>query len=275
MRDPARDTLEGLVDRGWAEHGDDPEGVFARLRAARPSVRERAQFAPYAGLLAHVAGEHLGRFDDGIALLDDLASEPAFDPKSPEGMVVRRQQAALHLAAGRRLASDALEARCRPAGLPVASNQVRVAAIAASMLAGRGDTARATALFERALALADYHPGRDDPAARALAVTGNNVAATLEERPERSAEDEALRVRAAEAGLRWWSVAGTWLETERAHYRLAQSLRRAKRIDPRGDRALAHAEECLRLVVAHEGDALERRYAEEVVALVRHDRGEA
>ena len=264
-------NLLDRVNEGWNDHAKDAEGVFARFDGWMDLVTEKAHLAPVAGLVAHVAGEHLGRWDAGIALLDRLAARRPEDAATPEGKAVVRQQAALHLAAGRRLASDACEARARVPGQPIASNRVRVAAFASAMLAGQGQPERGGALLEEALALADYHPGKDDPAARALAVTGNNVACALEEKPVRGPADDALMVRGAETGLRYWAVAGTWLETERAHYRLAQSLRKARRLD----RALEHAATCLRMIEAHGGDAFERFYGHEVVALARHARGEA
>lgn len=265
------DNLLDRVNQGWNDHAADAEGVFARFDGWVDLVTEKAHLAPVAALVAHVAGEHLGRYDAGIALLDRVAARRPQDAETPEGKAVVRQQAALHLAAGRRLASDACEARARVLGQPVASNRVRVAAFASAMLAGQGQPERGGALLEEALALADYHPGKDDPAARALAVTGNNVACALEEKPVRGPADDALMVRAAETGLRFWAVAGTWLETERAHYRLAQSLRKARRFD----RALEHATTCLRMIEANGGDAFERFYGHEVVALAHHARGDA
>jgi len=264
-------TLADFVNQGWADHAADAEGVFARCPAALDLVTDKADLAPLAGLVAHVAGEHLGRHDEGLALLDRLLARCPDDADTPEAKAVIRQQAALHLAAGRRLESDHLEARARAPEQTVASNQVRVVAFAAAMLAGQGHAERAATLLDEALALAAYHPDRADPAARALAVTGNNVAQALEEKAGRSPAEDALMVRAAETGLRFWSVAGTWLETERAHYRLAMSLRKAGRLDA----ALEPARACLHLVEANAGDAFERFYGHEVLAVVHHARGEA
>lgn len=264
-------SLEQFVAQGWNDHATDAVGVFDRFAAAVDLVTDRPHLPMLAGLVAHVAGEHLGRYDDGVALLDRIAARRPDDAATPEAKAVVRQQAALHLAAGRRLVSDRFEERARVPGQPVASNRIRVLAVAAGMLAGQGQPGRGAALLEEALGLADYHPGKDDPATRTLAVTGNNVAATLEEKRDRTAADDALMVRAAETGLRFWSLAGTWLETERAHYRLAASLRHARRLD----RALEHARACARIVAANGGDAFERFYGHEALALVHHARGEA
>jgi hypothetical protein len=65
---------------------------------------------------------------------------------------------------------------------------------------------------------------RDAAAQRALAAAGNNLAAGLEEKPDRDAAGTAGMVAAAQAGVECWRRAGTWLEHERAEYRLARSL---------------------------------------------------
>ena len=61
------------------------------------------------------------------------------------------------------------------------------------------------------------------PAIRALAVGGNNLAAALEEKADRDAAETEAMVAAANGALRYWKEAGTWLEEERAEYRLARS----------------------------------------------------
>ncbi len=77
-------------------------------------------------------------------------------------------------------------------------------------------------------------------------------------------------VRAAETGLKYWSLTGTWLETERAHYRLSQSLRKA------GDRkgAIEQARRCLSIVEQNGNDPGEAFYAREALALAHHDDGD-
>ena len=64
--------------------------------------------------------------------------------------------------------------------------------------------------------------------------------------------------------LRYWKQAGTWLEEERAHYRLASSLLAA------GDAQAARqsAERCVEVCAAHDAPPLERFFADAVLALV-------
>src|SRR5438477_192569 len=84
------------------------------------------------------------------------------------------------------------------------------------------DDAEARGLLDEALGLAAYGPTAKDPAARSLAVTGNNLASTLESTANRTPAQTALMVRAAEIGLRFWSLAGGPFETALAHYRLSR-----------------------------------------------------
>jgi hypothetical protein len=110
-----------------------------------------------------------------------------------------------------------------------------------------------------------------DPAVRALAVAGNNIAAALEQQPALDGAARVLMLQAAEVGLAFWRRAGTWLHEERARYRLAQSHRRA------GDAASArrHARACLALVAAHGDEPLERFFGEEALGLAEAAAGDA
>jgi hypothetical protein len=260
------DTLESFVARGWNDHADDAEGVWRRLPDAIALVRDAKQLPVLCGLVVHVSGEHLARFDDGLAYLARLESLPAFDAASPEGKSVLRSKAVLHLGAGRRAEARRLdEASYAGGGVPPASNRIRILATAASALANLGRLAEARALFDEAIGLAAYGPTASDPAARSLAVTGNNLAALLESKPRRSPEEATLMVRAAEAGLRFWSIAGGASETALAHYRLARSLAHAGQ----AARAAKHASNCIE-VATQANDAFATFSGHEALAWARH-----
>jgi hypothetical protein len=265
-------TLEEFVSKGWQDHATDAVGVFARLPEGIALVRERAHLPALAGLVVHVAGEHLGRWDDGLALLRPLATLPVWDPATPEAKAVRRAESVLHLCAGRAEESARLEAAGRSGGaLPAASDRIRVLATAASALAAQAKVDDARRLLEEALALAAYGPGRSDPAARALAVTGNNLAAELESRLSRTPAERDLMLRAAHVGRTWWEVAGGWMEVERAEYRLAMSHRKAGE----GAAALRHATRC-REIVRENGDPPDEAFfAHEAMALAYAAVGDA
>jgi hypothetical protein len=101
------------------------------------------------------------------------------------------------------------------------------------------------------------------PALRALAIGGDNRAATLEEKPDRSAAETAGMVTAARAGLTYWKLAGGWLEEERAEYRLVRSLLQA------GDAhaAVEAARRCVEVCERNDAPAFERFFGYAALAM--------
>ncbi len=247
--------------RAWDEHAGNPEGVLARLQADAQALLHTAARRPALLHLAHhVCGEHLGRWQEGLSLLQRLSALPADASDGTADPAAARFIASLALAG---------ELGDRRDGLSV-SDRIRVTALAAASLAAH-DSTRAHALLQEALAQFDaagLPPG--DPCTRALAASSNNLAATLEERPQRSAEEVALMLLAAQSARRFWAVAGGWLETERAEYRLAHSWRAA------GDTARArhHALACLEIVAAHGDVPLELFFGLEALCLAEHAGGD-
>jgi len=252
--------FDSFLSQAWDEHAADAAGVAERLDTLVPGlVGEEAQLVPLAHLVHHVYGEHLGRWADGRALLQRLAAHGVCSAEGAARAALRRFQASLALCEG--------SADERPS--MSASDRIRVTALAAASLAER-DTARAAALFTEALAAAEQ-AGLDaaDPTNRALAVMGNNLASTLEEKPTRTPSERDLMIAAAQAGRRYWALAGTWLETERAEYRLAMTWLQA------GDAAQArhHAQQCLAIVRDNAAPALERFFGFEALALAERAAG--
>lgn len=246
--------LQAFIDQAWQDHADDARAVALRLPRVLDSVRDEAQLLALARLAHHVFGEHLAAWRQGLDLLAALARGPAFQPLGESGRVLHRLRVSLALAAEEGDGRGGLEP----------SERISVNALTAAALALH-DTARATGLLQQALAEAEACTLPDgDPALRALAVAGNNLASTLLERPARSPGEQALMILAAQAGRRYWGRAGTWLEIERADYRLACCWLAA------GDPAQAqqHARACLARVEAQpEPVPLERFFGLEVLAL--------
>lgn len=251
--------LKTFVADAWRDHADDPRGVADRLAGGLERVENEAQIADIANLAHHVYGEHLGAWREGLAFFDRLSALPTFAPAGTSGGTLRRCTASLALAA------DIEDLR---PGL-AASDRIRVGAMAAASLAER-DTARATALFEDALEQARSAPlDASDPAHRALAATGNNLAVALERKNPRSAAERALMILAASSAREHWAIAGTWLETERAEYRLAITWLHA------GDPATAreHAQACLEIVEANGNVPLEAFFGWEALGRVERAAG--
>jgi len=254
-------SFETFIETAWSDHADAPQLVADRLAASFDLVQAPGQAAPFARLLTHVFGEHLGEWARGATLLDTLASLSVVGADADAARVIERLAATLRYGGGDRAALAAL------------SNDDRIAALAtaASAFAARKEFKRAVAAYDDALVAAASGLADDSPAVKALAVGGNNLAAALEEEAGRDAAETPGMVRAAEAGLVWWRRAGTWLEEERAEYRLARSLLQA------GDTAAAqqHAARCIELCANNDAPAFERFFGHAVLALAQRARGDS
>ncbi|MFO1309413.1 MAG: hypothetical protein U1F64_13385 [Burkholderiales bacterium] len=245
-------TFDAFIESAWNDHGDRPAEVADRIAASTGLVATADRIAPYARLATHVFGEHLGEWERGVRLLESLRALPAYDASPAAEGAIARGIGALRYAEGDAHAVDTL----------ALDDRIAAIAIASAALAGRGEHGRAIAALEGALALAESGLPDGSPALRALAVAGNNLACVLEEKADRDAAQTRGMVAAAEAALSYWKRAGTWLEEERAHYRLARSLLCAGR--PRD--AAASARRCLDVCVAHEAPAFERFFGHAALA---------
>lgn len=262
--------FEPWIEAAWAAHADDPGRVAQRLAEGATLVDTEAQLVALIALAHHVHGEHLGGWQAGLDELERLAACSGFDWSGPSGQALARCRASLLLSAGDPGAADAL----------ALSDRIRATAMAAANLAqneSAPDAGRAAALWQAALALADGSGlPADDPAHRTLAATGNNLASALEQKAVRSAAECALMLAAAAGARQHWALAGTWLEVERAEYRLASSGLAAAAGQPgAAQTALVHAQACLALVDAHAAPALERFFACEVLARAQRLAGDA
>jgi hypothetical protein len=253
-------TFDAFLDDAWRDHGDRPDEVAARLEQGYALIETPAQIAPFARILAHVDGEHLARWRDGVARLARLHSHPMWAGDGDAPVIVRRLVAALALAGG----------EAAPAGLS-AADRAHAHAVAASALAFQRKVGDAIRHFRAARAAAA--PGLPDgePAIRALAVTANNLASGLEEEPSRSADETAAMLDAAAASREHWGRAGTWLEAERAEYLLSRCHLAAGR--PAA--ALAHAAECVAICARNDADAFERFFAHAALARACRAAGDA
>ena len=252
-----------FLDKAWDDHVSVAREVAGRLPAALPLVTTEAQIVQLANLAQHVHGSHLAEWRAGIAFIEGLSALPAFDAEGASGRSTRRCLASLALAEGDAAAPGL--AALSP------SERIQVGAMAAAHLAEH-DAARGMRLLQEALDQAvRAELGPADPVHRALAVAGNNLASTLEEKSSRSADERDLMVLAAQTARHHWAIAGTWLEVERAEYRLAMTWLQA------GDLAQArtHAQACLEIVAANGGVALERLFGWEALGRVERAAGNA
>ena len=254
-------TFDAFLETAWNDHGDRPQEVADRLASSLHVVETAEHIAPFARLAMHVFGEHLGQWDRGIALLESLRRLPASAGSAAAASALDRNVATLRYAGGDATVLEALSTEDR----------ISVLALAASAFSGRNGMKRAIATYAEALALAQAGLPPQSPALRALAVGGNNLAAALEQKKDRdNAETEGMIV-AAYGGLTYWKQAGTWLEEERAEYRLTRSLLHAGR--PRD--AIVSAQRCIDVCARNDAPVIETFFGYVVLALAQRASGDA
>ncbi len=251
-------TFDAFIETGWNEHAERTQEVAQRLADSLAMIEAPAHVAPYARLVTHVFGEHLGEWRRGIGVLESMRGL-APSAGEAEAAVLARNLAVLRYGDGDRASI---------AGLSV-EDRIAVLATVASAYAGRLAYRDAIAAYEAALQLAGAGLPERSPALRALAVGGNNLAAALETKPGRDAEETRGMLVAAEGGVRYWRLAGTWLEEERAHYRLARSRIAAGLAED----AAASAQRCLEVCAAHDAPAFERFFGYVALTLARRAAG--
>ena len=250
-----------FVGKAWDDHATDSQAVAQRLSEGMPLVTTEPELMRLMDLAHHVHGQHLGTWRAGTVFIGRLATLPTFAPEGASGQALRRCVASLAVC----------ERADAELGALAPSDRIRVAAMGATNLAEH-DTARAMQLLQQALGQAEAAGlAAADPMHRALAIAGNSIACTLEEKTARSADERELMILAAQTARYHWAIAGTWLETERAEYRLAITWLQA------GDLAQArtHAQNCLEIVAANEGAALERLFGWEALGRVERAAGNA
>ena len=241
--------LDSFLEQAWNDHAGDAPAVAARLPAGLPLAQDDDGVMRLAALAHHVLGEHLGRWPEGLAFLAQLAKRGGHGASA--AAAIARCQASLRLCGG--------GADERIGMAP--SDQCRVTAMAAANLAVC-DSVRAAALLQEGVARAGVLPDADH-GVRAVAANANGIAATLQELAPLAPAQRELMLSAAAAARVHWQRAGTWLEVERADYRLALCWLAA------GDaaRALEHAQRCDAIVRENGTLPLELFFAAEALAL--------
>jgi tetratricopeptide (TPR) repeat protein len=253
-------SLDVFLQTAWADHADHAQEVADRLAASMHLVQAPADVHPFAALLAHVYGEHLGQWRPGIALLEQVRRAPGYDGSAAAEEPLVRWIATLRYAGG------------EAGALPALSTEDRVAVLAnaSAMFAGRQEFRGAIDAYGQALRLAQAGLPAGSPAIRALAIGGNNLAAVLEGKATLDAAERAGMLAAAQGGLTYWKQAGTWLEEERAEYRLSRSLQKAGEAEA----AVRAAQRCVEVCRRNEAPAFEMFFGHAVLALAHRLAGD-
>jgi hypothetical protein len=225
-------SFEKLLETGWRDHGDHPQQVVQRFSELLDNAAEPAQGIVLGQLIVHVMGEHLGKWQEGLEWMDRLAAKFSTTTLDFDQALSRYRNTFL----------IALGNFSQLKGLSI-SDQIRSLAMAATALMAKGQQEWGKKAYLEAKERANEVLGDKDPAHRALAVMGNNISATLEEKPNRSADETDWMIEAAHLGRTHWKLAGSWVQVFWAEYRLAKSYLAAQS----SAKARAHFDECSRL----------------------------
>lgn len=253
-------SFESFLNQAWMDHAKNAESVANRFVSALPLIEKNEQIPQLSQLVTHVMGEHLGKWQEGILFLNSLKHLKPFTAGSESEKAIDRSIAVLKLASGDEAATNGF----------TPSDIIRIFAVTSSALSEQAQTARAQAYFREALQRAEQGLSKEDPANRALAVTGNNLACSLEEKPERTSEEKNLMILAAQTGRKFWEIAGTWLEVERAEYRLAMTYLKAE--EPQ--KAYDHAQTCIDIMKKNGADTEELSYGYQALDLAKKALGQ-
>jgi len=232
----------------WSIHAETPEQVLKDVKEQFKYLETEEDILKLAHLIVHVAGEHLGKWQEGLALLRNLKHNPLLKNKSD----MLRFMAILELGNNPNISIEKFST----------SDQARIMASTSSALVSLGGLKSGENLFNQAVTKASSLE-QSDPAFSSLAVSANNIASKLEDKAARSEIETSLMLKAAKTARVFWEKAGTWKEVERAEYRLAHSYLKAEQFDM----ALKHADLCLEIVAENKNIPLEHFFALEVKVL--------
>lgn len=244
-------AFDKYLNEAWSAHADNATAVADGFAQGYDLITEPAHITQFANLVVHVYGEHLAKFQNGRIAIDQLKAHPLLTTEIAHDLA--RFEATLCVAESHEHQIDNFSV----------SEQIRILSAAMSTNAGLGKTDIAVELFGRISRLsADLPTG--DPANRSIAVAANTVACTLEEKSEHSDTEKKLMLDAAHCSRKFWAIAGTWLQIQRAEYRLAKSYLKNSDIL----NSIKHANLCLTLCQENSAAPLDMFYAYEAIASV-------
>lgn len=242
-------NFNDYLNEAWEQHQDHTEKVFNEFPQYFSLCEKDEDVLSLGHLITHVCGEHLGKWYDGIVLLETLLTEKPMSDLSG----FNRFKATLNLCADKNYSLSGFSD----------SDQARILASCASALSSHEQLERAIRYLKKADLLAKEKLDAKDPAMKGIAITGNNLACVLEEKENRSKEEVELMIFAARMGRTYWEKAGTWMHVERAEYRLAQTYLKANEPEV----AKTHALNCLSIIEKNGNDPIELFFAHEVLCL--------
>lgn len=248
--------FKDYLSKAWNLHATEPQKVLDGFKDNFKIIESDSDVLSMANIIVHVAGEHLGKWGEGLTLLKELKQNSLLRDMDS----FNRSIAILNLGANPDFAFN----HYKP------SDQARILAITSSALASQNDLSRAAKYLTMAKEITENELEKEDPANKSLGITGWNLACALEEKENLTKEEIDLMKLSAHVSRKFWEIAGTWKEVERGEYRLANTYLKAG--EP--DQALIHAKNCVAIVEANNNEPIEAFFGYEVLALVEKTRKE-
>lgn len=245
--------FQAYLNKSWSEHAKNPQAVADQFETQFKFLAKSDDIVPFSQLISHVFIEHLCDWTKGKQILTKILDLPISEDSKAKTSL-QRSIATM----------DYLTDEQQDISQYSAADQIRILAASAGGFAAAQDIPKAKSTLQKAVSLASNKLDEKDPAYKSLAMAGNNLACQLEEKVNRSTEETSLMLFAAETAREFWELAATWLEVERAEYRLAQSHLAAGNIDS----AIRHAELCLDICQKNSADAMELFFATECFAKI-------
>ncbi|MCB9892924.1 MAG: hypothetical protein H6839_00575 [Planctomycetes bacterium] len=210
--------IKELINNGWARHDKESAALASDLEAHASLPETPAHVAAFLQLANHTIGGHMHDWPRACKLAENVmhGREDAHELAVPYSNLAVAQYMAGKVADA--LASEAHAVRLTD--MEKVSMMIRTRTMVASALIDTRRLDEGARLYDAALSLAR---AQDEKLAcdQALAVTSNNLANELSEKPERTPEEDALMLKAAEASKEFWMKCGTWENEERGDYLLA------------------------------------------------------
>lgn len=245
--------IQTFINQSWSDHAKNPQAVADQFENQIQNLKKTEDIVPFLNLISHVYIEHLCSWKRGKEILIQLQTHP-LNNSSATQTALNRSIATFDYLIGEK--SDLSKFSF--------GDQVRILATSASGFAASQDILKSKNILEMAVSIASTKLDEKDPAYKPLAMAGNNLACQLEEKLNRSSDETSLMLMAAKTARQFWEKAATWLEVERAEYRLSNSYLST------GDfkNAVHHAELCLEICNKNSADAMELFFATECFAKI-------
>lgn len=186
-------SFKEYLDHAWKLHKTDAKSVADEFKSKFTLMESEDDVMSMAELIVHICGEHLGNWEQGIDLLKKLKNNAPIKDKEQ----MKRLVAILNLGNNPNISI----AEFSP------SDQVRIYSATASALANLGGLKNAEKLFDKALLLA-VDLVKEDPANKALAAAGNNIARIIEKKEVKNPQDTELMMKASTVAKKYEEIAG-------------------------------------------------------------------